>query len=217
MKSLSLISMFLVCLVFALPAQTDGRPDALREYRAGRDLEGAGRIQDANVRYTESVRICRNEITSGVATADTYVVQAWSLQRLRNYNEVIAVGNRGLSLYPNDYRINEVMGEAYFYLDDYENSLSSMQRFVNALPSNDRTPTAYFFIGEIFRLQGKFLHADIAYSMALTLSPNMPLWWYRLGLAREGAREYETARQARLNPVYPEATDALARVRARLN
>jgi tetratricopeptide (TPR) repeat protein len=113
------------------------------------------------------------------------------------------------------------MGEAYFYLYNYPESLRFMQRYVNALPQGDRASVAYFFIGEIYRLQGQYLHADIAYTTALRLEPGADLWWYRLGSVREASGDIAPAIEAyeralRLNPNYREATEGLARVR-RLN
>lgn len=162
------------------------------------------------------------EIDRKIATADTYVVFTWALQRLKNYRDVIVWGERGLALYPNDYRLNEIMGEAYFYLDDYERSLALMQRFVNALPRNDRASTAYFFIGEIYRIQGKYRHADIAYTTAVHLEPGIALWWYRLGITREAAGEYVPAQEAyerslRIDPSYAEANGAVARIKRLLS
>jgi tetratricopeptide (TPR) repeat protein len=211
-----------VLLALSVPAFSQNRPDALQKYRNGRDLEAANRLQEAEANYSEAVRICQDEINRSLATRDTYTVLTWTLQRQKKYNDVISWGERGLRLYPDDYRLNEVMGEAYFYLDNYTDSLNSLQRFVHALPRNDRASTAYFFIGEIFRIEGKFRRADIAYSTAVRLEPGIALWWYRLGLTRESARDYAPALEAyqrvlRLNPNYADATAAVTRIRARLN
>ncbi|MDR0374128.1 MAG: tetratricopeptide repeat protein [Treponema sp.] len=226
MKPSSLFLLFLLIVVDVLVAQTSPKPDALRQYRIGRELEAQDRLSEANRYYNEAVRICMSEIDQKIATADSYTVFTWALQRLKNYRDVIVWGERGLALYPNDYRLNEIMGEAYFYLDDYEKALVSMQRFVNAFSAaprnNDRFSTAYFFIGEIYRMEGKYRRADIAYSVAVRLEPNIALWWYRLGIAREASRDYAPAQEAyqqalRINPSYTEASEAIARIRRRLN
>jgi cytochrome c-type biogenesis protein CcmH/NrfG len=116
----------------------------------------------------------------------------------------------------------EAMGEAYFYLDDYNRSLSSMQRYVNAVPQGERSSVAYFFIGEIFRLRSQYRHADIAYTTAVRLEPGVSLWWYRLATVREFAGDYSSAveayRQAlQLNPNYTEAGTGLARAQGRVS
>jgi len=204
----------------ALFAQTGegSRPDALRSYRIGRDLEARDRMDEANQYYNEAVRICTDEISVNAANMDSYTVLTWALQRQRKYTEVLIWGERGLNVNSNDYRIIETMGEAYFYLDRYNDSLRCMQRYVNYIPQGERTSVAYFFIGEIYRLQRKFRSADIAYTTAVRLDPGSALWWYRLGSVRESAGEPKPATEAyeralRLNPNYREASEGLERVR----
>ncbi|MDR0450908.1 MAG: tetratricopeptide repeat protein [Treponema sp.] len=211
---------------FTLPAfsqEAQANPlTAIQRYQIGRNLEAAGRIDEANVRYDETIRVCQEEVSRNAANSDTYAAITWALIRQRKYQEAAAWGDRGLALYANDYRIVEAMGEAYFYLDDYNRSLASMQRYVNALPRGERSSVAYFFIGEIYRLSGKYRHADIAYTTAVQLEPNLALWWYRLASVRESAGDYRPAVEAyqqalRINPDYTEAGAGLARARTRVS
>jgi tetratricopeptide (TPR) repeat protein len=203
---------------FAQTGVEGSRPDALRSYRIGRDLEARNRMDEANQYYNDAVRICMNEISQNSANMDSYTVLTWALQRQRRYSEVISWGERGLNVNSNDYRIIETMGEAYFYLDRYNDSLRCMQRYVNSVPQGERTSVAYFFIGEIYRLQQKYRRADIAYTTAVRLDPGSALWWYRLGTVRESAGERNSAIEAyeralRLNPNYREAREGLDRTR----
>jgi tetratricopeptide (TPR) repeat protein len=195
------------------------KPDALRSYRIGRDLEARNRLQDARPYYDEAIRICLEEINRNAANMDSYTVLTWALQRQNRYAEVLEWGQRGLRINANDFRIIETMGEAAFYLNQYAQSLRYMQRYVDGNPQGDRVSVAFFFIGEIYRLQQKYRHADIAYTTAVRLEPGLALWWYRLGTVRESAGEYPNAAEAyeqalRLNPNYREASDGLARSRA---
>jgi tetratricopeptide (TPR) repeat protein len=196
--------------------QNSARPDALRSYRIGRDLEARDQVEEANQYYNEAVRICFDEINQNSANMDSYTVLTWTLQRQRKYAEVISWGERGLRINGNDYRIIETMGEAYFYLNRFGDSLRSMQQYVNSVPQGERTSVAYFFIGEIFRLQRKFFKADIAYTTACRLDPGSALWWYRLGSVREYVGDLSQAVEAyqqalRLNPNYREAREGLER------
>jgi tetratricopeptide (TPR) repeat protein len=200
----------------SLAAQTS-RPDALAAYNTGRDLESRGRTDEAERYYRDAVRICNEEIAANVGNADTYAVLTWTLQRQRKYNEVISSGERSLRL-GNDLRVIETMGEAYFYLGNYDASRKQMERYVNALPQGGRTAVAYFFMGEIFRLQGNNLSADIAYTTALHLEGgSSALWWFRLGTVREAARDYRAAVTAYESAVKlgrgADAADGLARCR----
>jgi tetratricopeptide (TPR) repeat protein len=172
---------------------------------------------DAIPYYNEAIRRCMDEISSDTATAESYVILTWTLARQARYSEVIQWGERGLRA-NTDYRLIETMGEAYFYLKDYERALNFMQRYVNVVPQGSTAATAYFFVGEIYRLTQRFLHADIAYTTAVKLNPNNSSWWYRLGLSREAAGERVQAIQAyeqaiKLNPRDQQTRDALDRAR----
>jgi tetratricopeptide (TPR) repeat protein len=175
------------------------------------------RTAESNTHYNEAVRICLEEVSRNATTRETYTVITWTYQRQRKYTEVINWGERGLQIYPDEFRIVETMGEAFFYLDDYERSLSHMQRYVNALPQGERASVAFFFIGEIYRLTEKYHHADIAYTAALHLKSNVALWWYRLGSVREALGDRRPALEAyqqalRYNSNYREARNALTRL-----
>jgi len=175
-------------------------------------------MSEAEIYYNEAVRLASEEISRNAASRDSYAALTMTLQRQRKYPDVITWGERGLRLYTDEYRIVEIMGEAYFYLEDYDRSMRFMQRYANAVPQGDRTGVAYFFMGEIFRQRRQFLHADIAYSTAVWLEPSIALWWHRLGIVREAAGDIAHAtsaydRSLRLNPNYREARDALGRTR----
>jgi tetratricopeptide (TPR) repeat protein len=216
---------FFLALLWGAPlyAQSPGTGaplTALQNYRIGRDLEANGRMNEAEPYYNEAVRLCQDEAARNTASRDTYAVITWTLQRQRRYRDVITWADRGLRIYADDYRIVETMGEAYFYLDDYDRSLDCMQRYTNAVPQGERTSVAYFFIAEIFRLRRRYFHADIAYSTALRLDPGVALWWYRFATVREALEDYTGAVEAyqralRINPNYTEANTGLARVQER--
>lgn len=189
----------------------------MQNYRRGRELESQNRMNEANTYYNEAIRICQGEVARNAATRDTYAVITWALQRQNKYNDVITWGDRGLRAFGNEYRIIETMGEAYFYLGNYERSLSLMQRYTNALPEGERVSVAFFFSGEIYRLTRRYQHADIAYTTALRFEPRIALWWYRLGSVREQLGDRRPAIEAyqqslRLNPNYREAREGLNRL-----
>jgi len=203
-------------LLFQVQAFAQNNTDALWNYNNGREMETRNRMFEADYFYSEAVRICNDEISRNAADSNTYTTLTWTLRRQKKYADVITWGERGLRLYPDEYRIVETMGEAYFYLEDLDNSLRFMQRYVNAIPQGDRTSIAYFFIGEIFRLRKQFHHADVAYSTAVRLQPSLALWWYRLGTVREAAGDFAQAASAyeqavKINPNYKEASEGLDR------
>ena len=221
---------FLYCLfvIFCLliffidyPLYAQQTLSAMGNYNTGRNLETQNRMNEANVYYNEAIRMGTAEINGGAVNADAYVAITYSLRRQLRYREVITWGERGLLVYPNEHRLVQIMGEAYFYLNDHNTSLTFMQRYVNAVPQGGRASVAYFFMGEIYRFRSHFQHAEVAYSMAVRLYAGSALWWYRLASVREAEEifpeavsAYETA--VRLDPNYQLALNGLSRSRLRL-
>jgi tetratricopeptide (TPR) repeat protein len=196
-------------------------PDALALYRQGRDLESAGNTKDAEERYNQSIAVCDAELAADPTRMDAYVVKCFCLLRVSRYPEVISEGQKALKL-KNDYRIVEVMGEAYYFLNDNDSTLKYLQKYLDAVPeTEERVSTAYFYMGETYLRLKKYSHADIAYTLAVYKEPSMARWWYRLGLARENAGEYAASAEAyqkaaSLSPSMKEAKEGLSRMNAKI-
>ena len=207
------------CVVIAVSAFfAQEKPDALKLYRHGRDLEAAGRVEDAKVSYGEAIEVCKLELTENPKNIEASTIYGWALVRTARYQEAVGVCVEALKVSP-DARIVETLAESYFYLSNYKESLKYMEKYVDAAPRGERVSTAYFFMGEIYRLSKQFNRADIAYSAAVHLEPSISLWWFRLGGARENVGDKKGAQDAyqraiKLRPDYKEATDGLNRVRA---
>ena len=213
------MSFFLLCFILFLPLIPTFAQDnrsAIWNFNTGRNLESQNLMREAEIYYHESIRIATDEIARNNATRDSYTALTWSLRRLERHADVIMWGERGLMFFTDEYRIVETMGESYFYLNDFDESLRYMQRYVNAVPQGGRASVAYFFKGEIYRFRRNFHHADIAYSTAVRLYPGQALWWFRLATVREAAGDFENAVLAyeevlRLNPNHQAASSGLAR------
>jgi len=197
------------------------KADALLLYKQGRDLEAAGKATEAGLKYRESVAICDKELARDPTLMDAYTVKCWSLFRLARYREVVDIGAAGLKV-KFDARIVEVMGEAYFHLNDDKNAVKFLQRYLDSVGEyGDRVPTAYFYMAESFVRQKKLDHADIAYSFAVYREPGMARWWYRYASVAEALGEYARAfdlyaRALKLSPSMAEAVTGQSRVKARM-
>lgn len=215
MKRCSIAGLLLILTIITV--YTQDKPDALRSFRQGRNLEAVGRTEDAKASYEEAIAICKQDLTANPKNMDAYTIYGWSLFRLGKYRETVEICQEALKIV-NDYRIVETMGEAYFYLGNYKESLRHMERYVDAAPRGERISTAYFFIGEIYRITGQYNRADIAYTAAVHLEPAIALWWFRLGSVREQVGDKTGASDAyrralNLRPDYKDASDGLSRVR----
>ncbi len=213
-----------VVLPTAIPpaqAATPPKADALLLYKQGRDLEAAGKRAEALAKYRDSVAICEKELAADPTRMDSYTVKCWSLFRLDRFREVVDIGAAGLKV-KFDARIVEVMGEAYFHLNDDANAMRFLQRYLdNVGEYGDRVPTAYFYMAESLMRQKKLDHADIAYSLAVYREPGIARWWYRYASVVETLGDYSRsselyARALKLSPGMAEAIAGQARVKARL-
>jgi tetratricopeptide (TPR) repeat protein len=203
------------------PSSLKPKLDALLLYRQGRDLETAGSQGEAQGKYAQAVSVCNQELSADPSRIEAYVVKSWCLFRLGKYSDVIATGQAGMKV-SFDARLSEVMGEAYYFLGQMDDCLTSLQKYLEiAGDSGDRGPTALFFMGEAYLRLKKYAHADIAYSTAVLKEPSMSRWWFRLGNACEANEDWKRAFDAygkalALNPGYPDALAAQARVKAKV-
>lgn len=212
-KKCLLICTFFVAITSVFAQQ---KPDALKHYFNGRDLDAKGRSAEAESEYNNAVLICIDELKNNSRNMESYVVYTWSLFRLKKYNETVAICLEALKI-REDPRIVETMGEALFYLNRLDESLIQMQRYINIAPTGDKISMAYFFEAEIYRIRQQYNKAEIAYTAAVFFEPRMSLWWYRLGTMREAISHKEAAIEAytqalRLYPNYIDASNALKRL-----
>src|SRR5690554_3667399 len=113
MKRCSIAGLLLIFTIITV--YTQDKPDALRSFRQGRNLEAVGRTEDAKASYEEAIDICKQDLAANPKNMDAYTIYGWSLFRLGKYRETVEICQEALKIV-NDYRIVETMGEAYFYL-----------------------------------------------------------------------------------------------------
>jgi tetratricopeptide (TPR) repeat protein len=170
-----------VVALAAFQALAQSKPDALKEYRAGR--------------YEEARRICVAELAENPANVESYVVISWSLIALERFPDAELYASKGLT-YRKDPRLLEAMGEISYYLGKNAEALDFMKSYVIALPEGDRIDRAYYYLGEIYVRMGRYMHADICFTVALTFAPRNARYWARAGYAREQAADWRYALDA---------------------
>jgi len=182
--------------------------DALKLYRQGA--------------FEESVQVCLNELSTYddsqlIQRMDSYTVLGWGLIRLGRYDEAVRYGEDALKWSRYDARIVENLGEAHYYLGNHEKGLDFFQQYISLNPTGDRIGQVYYYMGETYIRLGQYNHADIALSTAIYHVPSAARWWVRLGYAREGAKNLESAKEAYnqalvLQPSLQDARKGLERV-----
>lgn len=189
-------SLFIMTLALTAVWASAQQKDALEAYKAGR--------------YADAVTITQEELKANPNSMDSFVVQAWALQKLDKHQDALAVAQQALKLNAYDFRVIEIVGESSFYLGKNLEALKAFEQYVVLAPSGDRIEKAYYFMGEIYLQLGQYHRADIALTTAVYHAPQTAAWWSRLGYARMLAKDYAPAKKAydealRQNPGLSEA------------
>ena len=209
MNNKKITAAFFGVLLILNPLFSQEKKDALKLYRQGQ--------------YEESVSVCLEELAAYgegqvISKMDSYTVLGWALIRLGRYNDAVSHSEEALSISRYDTRVIETLGEAHYFLGNYDRGLSYFQQYVALNPTGDRIGQVYSYMGETYIRMGKYNHADIALTTALYHVPSVARWWSRLGYAREGAGNAEAAEEAysqalALQPSLQEARKGLERIR----
>jgi tetratricopeptide (TPR) repeat protein len=171
-------------------------------------------------RYQEAQTLALARITEMPNDIDAYVALSWSLLALGKTEDAANYAQRGYAIYK-DPRLAEAIGEASYNLGKNDVALSMLQEYIAAYPEGPKTGLSYYLCGELYVRKAQFMHADIAFSTAVRYNPNNPLWWTRLGWARENAHRPLQALSAYeqaliLNPNFQDAIEGRKRILSRL-
>ncbi len=177
------ILFFAVCFVCSALLSAQQKADALALYRAGK--------------YAESEAVCIQELQVNPRNIDSYVVLCWSLVKDKKYADAETYALEGRKYDASDIRLIEILGEARYYMGKNASALELFQLYIASGKTNSpRLGNAYYFMGEIYILQKKYLHADISLSAAVRTEPTVSRWWSRCGYAREMAGYYQSSYEA---------------------
>jgi tetratricopeptide (TPR) repeat protein len=205
MKTRGKLFLLMFLFVFTAASYAQNRsPDALVEYRAGN--------------FERAIQICRAEIDENPSNIESHVVICWSLIRLNRYDEALRFARAGRAINRYDTRIIEILGEVHYYLGMNNDALAYFQEYISMAPEGQRIEMVYFYMGEIFIRQGKFRHADIAFTTAVHWVPGNASWWARLAYTRENSGDLASAAEAyeralSLNSQLTDAQRGLERIR----
>ena len=176
-------------------------------------LHAAGKFEEARSKALLRIQDVKDDI-------DAFVSLSWSLVALRRYSEAETWARRGFAIKA-DPRLAQAIGEASYYLGKNENALEMLQEYIASYPEGLRAGLSYYLCGELYIRLAKYMHADIAFSAALRYNPSNPIWWTRMGWARENAKRYLQALSAyehalAINPNFADAVEGRKRIQARM-
>jgi tetratricopeptide (TPR) repeat protein len=176
-------------------------------------LHAAGKFEEVRTKALARIQDAKDD-------TDAYVGLSWSLVALRRYSEAETWARRGYALNA-DPRLAQAIGEASYYLGKNENALQMLQEYIASYPEGLRAGLSYYLCGELYIRLAKYMHADIAFSAALRYNPSNPVWWTRMGWARENCKRYLQALSAyeqalALNPNLADAVEGRRRIQARM-
>jgi tetratricopeptide (TPR) repeat protein len=86
-----------------------------------------------------------------------------------------------------DSRVIQLLGEIYYNLGQGSLAMPYFADYIAFNPTGDAVGRSYFLMGEIYLLQGRYNHAEIAFTTAVYYNSSSDRWWFRLGYAREQA------------------------------
>ena len=204
------LALFYAALSFPLGAQTSGGTMAGTEILK---LTTSGRHEEASIKGLARVADVKDDI-------DAYVALSWSLVALKKYGDAEAWAIKGYAL-RKDPRLAQAIGEASYYLGKNDEALKMLREYIASYPEGQRAGLSFYLCGELYLRSAQYMHADIAFSTAVTHSPANPLWWTRLGWARENAKKYLQALSAyesalALSPSFVDALEGRKRIRDRM-
>jgi len=176
-------------------------------------LTAAGRHEEARSKALARIAAVREDI-------DAYVSLAWSLVSLGKYTDAETYASRGYSI-RKDPRLAQALGEASYHLGKNERALEMLREYIASYPEGQRAGHSFYLCGELYLRLGRYMHADISFSAAVLHYPNNPLWWTRLGWARESSKKYLQALDAyetalSLNPNSGDAREGRQRIQDRM-
>lgn len=190
-----LVLFFLISPFFSLIAQDN--IDALSLYREGS--------------YREAIEQTAKEIRANPRNMDARTIQGWALIAVKRYEDAENAALEALKINPEDSRVIEILGEAYFYANKLDLALEQFAKYVELSPEGARIGKVYSFMGDILFKQKKFFESELAYTAATKDIPSSFALWLKIGEARLAIKNDKEAKIAfeKVLEIYPNNTQAL--------
>lgn len=110
----------------------------------------------------------------------SYAVMGWSYIALRQWKNALEIALVAETLNPDDVRIIQIIGEAYYQLNNDEKAKEYFSRYLVAAPQGKLKSWVYYFLGDIYKRNDQYHKAVISYKTALYLDEEHVEWWFSL-------------------------------------
>ena len=146
--------------------------------------------------YQRAIQIAQNELITNPNNFDAQLVLSWGLLATGQNQRALSVASDAYERAPDDARLAAVIGESYYHLGRYLESLSFLERYISLISDGIALGRVHSFMGEIFIQFGEYNNASVALAAAVERDPSVSLWWQRLGFVYEQLSQKSDARTA---------------------
>ncbi|MCP4677343.1 MAG: tetratricopeptide repeat protein [Deltaproteobacteria bacterium] len=176
-------------------------PDNVRShFRMGQMYRKMDAVEDATRSFAEVEK--RSPNYPGLS-----LEQGLLMELAGNVEEALAAYKKALSKSPDDIKLKLRVAAASFLLEDYK---TSEKHLTEAIATEAKSPEINFYLGETFRMTGRWAEALVLLKVAVENEPENARYHLRYGMVLfatrtvdQAMREYKTAIQ--LNPKLAEA------------
>ena len=139
-------------------------------------------------RWKEAIAECEKEIkTKG--DIQSYINLAFSYLEINEYNKAYLSTQEGRRVLQQQYnpRLLEMQAIACYNLGRNIEALNLLQTYLRITSQEKDISHIYYYMGELYSRLSQYNHADMAFTVAISLRPHEASWWARLGYVREMA------------------------------
>jgi tetratricopeptide (TPR) repeat protein len=196
------LSFYLVLASFTCFAQDD----AQKAFSEGVKLLKAGKFQDAEKQF--STAIAKGGVPEGIKMS--YIYKGFSLNGQLKYDEAIGCFDKAIEMDPADAASYTDRGLAFSYKADYSNAINDFLKVLSIDSADKQAEAAFYYLGRIKSLQGKYEEAILFLDKLLQLVPTDSEGYFLRGTAKSNMMDikgsiadYDMA--IKYNPNYMEA------------
>ncbi len=135
--------------------------------------------------YRAAIKEADKLIAKDKENVSAYAVKGWSYLSLSQWKNALKAGLDAYKFTKSDRRIIEVIGEAYYELEEYDKALLYFNKYLRIAPNGQLKAWVYYFVGMIYFKKEKYRKSDIALSTAVYFDDTRLRWILDLAKVQE--------------------------------